>query len=209
MDTTGCPAGLATDRAFYAEGNPFCGTQLSVFYGVTITVCVGRTIACLAKLQHYLKRAGCTVRNKKIVTMMVSIWSTLFYFLGSILIGLNVANAENGWSFSIYSICYLSFIIDFTMMLFKVVRLGKGIIALPRRELLGEVDYLQKFTLVGRSLVVFQIVMALTSSTCLIILSPALPHAEYVLGTIGFATKGAFQISCTIGLFLVSHTAWM
>jgi len=206
MDTTGCPPGLATDRVFLKDTPVgLCNVELALYWGISFTVCALRLIAFLGKVRNYVAVVGFRIRSRRILTVLVSLGSTVSYFLLASLIGVNVVNADNGWSFSLYSIGYFAFIIDFTMMLFKIVRLGRRVIALPKEQLgQTEDDYLAKFTKRGIVLAFLQIVMAIVSSIVLIIMSPIYPDKELVLGTIGFATKGMFQILCSFGIILVS-----
>lgn len=206
MDTTLCPPGMATDRAFLRDvpvGT--CNVSATAFWGIVMSIAVVRTIAFFGKVRNYVAAVGLTFKSRRIFSVLVSLASAVSYIVLGILLGLNVVNADNGWSFSLYSIGYFPFIVDFTMMLFKIVRLGRRIIALPRDQMTNvDTDYLSKFTKKGMVLAFLQIVMACVSSVVLIILSPIMPERELLLGTIGFASKGMFQIFCTLGIVLVS-----
>jgi hypothetical protein len=100
---------------------------------------------------------------------------------------------------------YLGSAVDLTMMFHKLVRLGRRVITLPRTQELGNTEYLTKFTRTGKMLMIMQVGMIILSSVALIILSPILPDQEYLLGTIGFASKGIFQFLVTSGIVLVSR----
>ena len=204
MDPTGCPEGFASDRVFLIVPLEVCGTSLAVFWSVTMLVSTLRFAAFLAKLSHSFKYSNPKSRRRKLFSLAVSALSVFCYYLLAILLALNIANAENGWSFTLYSLGYLPFIIDFTMMLFKIVRLGKGVISLPKRDMMGEVDYLTRFTTIGIFMAGTQMVMAFVSTLTLIFLSPVIPNNNQILGTIGFVSKGVFQMLCTFGIALVS-----
>lgn len=206
MDTTSCPPGMATDRAFLRNvpvGT--CDVNVATFWGIVLSIAIARTIGFLGKVRNYVSTVGFTFKPRRVFSLLVSLSSTVSYHLMAILLGLNIVNAENGWSFTVYSIGYFSFIVDFSMMLFKIVRLGRRVIPLPRNQMTNsETDYLAKFTRTGMVLAFLQIIMACVSSVALIILSPIFPEHELLLGTIGFASKGIFQILCTLGMVLVS-----
>jgi hypothetical protein len=206
MDVTGCPEGFATDKVFIANPVVLCDVNLAVFWSMVMLVCFIRLMAFALKTHSYVKVNGCRFVKRRSISMFVSVWSVLSYFLSSILVGVNVGNAANGWSFAFYSFTYLSFIVDFTMMLFKIVRLGKGVIALPKNQDMGNTDHLSKFTGIMMIIVFLQIALAVVSSITLIILSPIYPEQEYVFGTIGFASKGIFQILCTLVMVMVSFS---
>jgi hypothetical protein len=203
MDITGCPPGFATDRAFLRNQPTLCDVDLNVFWSTTMFICIIRTIAFFLKSHAYLQMNGCKIHYRRIVSVVVSLWSVIAYFLSSILAGLSIANAANGGTFALYSLTYLPFIIDFTMMLFKIVRLGKGVIALPKSQDMGNTDYLSKFTGVMTAMVSLQIALAMVSTIMLIILSPVYPDQDIVFGIIGFASKGSFQILCTFVMVMV------
>jgi hypothetical protein len=92
------------------------------------------------------------------------------------------------------------------MMLIKIVRLGKGVIPLAKQEMaMADAEYLKRFTGGGMALIILQIIMAFVSSVVLIIISPIIPEHDTITGTIGFASKAAFQLLCTVGIVLVSY----
>ena len=210
MDSEGCPDGFASDRVFQKTPAILCATNLTVFWCISLMICLARLIAFLTKLRHYFYAPSLLKsRRRSQFTLLVSLNSVSCYFLLTVLASLNLANAANGWSFALYSITYLSLITDLTMMLFKIVRLGKGVINLPQKEmLLGEVDYLSRFTTIGVLMAMVQILMALVSTVTLIILSPIMPQNDFLLGVIGFSSKAVFQLLCSLGMALVrlSHS---
>ena len=211
MNVTGCLDGFATDVAFQRIAAGTCNVNLRVFWALAMFICFLRLLACCQKFRrtlqyneyHQLKQnkdvALARTRRRSTISLISSSCSTITYFLLGFLIGFNVANVQNGISFSLYSMGYLPFLTDFTMMLLKIVRLGRGAIALPREEL-GEAQYLSQFNRYGSILLFLQSFAAAFSCICLIILSPILPASDALLGKLGFASKGIFQFVCTLGI---------
>ena len=119
----------------------------------------------------------------------------------------DVANADNGWSFSLYSLIFLSFSLSYIIEFLRVVRLGLQIGNIRNVNSKGENELeehqrqqlkaLDGFLLL---VVVLSALSVVVMSIALIILSPVFPEYEVTLAVIGFTSKGFFLVFVTLGI---------
>ena len=199
MDPTGCPPGFYTDRAFQVVPVNICDTPIWLYWFLTLSVSFLRIITFGKKFFDHLKKAQENSVFKPTLSLIFHFFAGISYLIVSICVGLNVANVENGISFSLYSIAYLTFIFNYSNLLIRTVRLGERLIPHDAR-FQDEFRVLRQFSSIGILLFLFQVSAAVVSSIVLIILSPISPNRDQLFGVIGFAGKGVFQILCIFGI---------
>lgn len=203
MDTTGCPESYATDISFEPP-TPYsqCSTYLPTFWGIVSTFAILRFIAFVKQTMNWRAVNKRQSRKGRLpVAPGLSLIFVFFYSLLLLLAGLNIVNVNNGVSFTLYSLAFIPYALTCSLILFRTVRLGAKIIPLSRD--MGLVDRnLHKFGHVGKLLVAFQVFSIVLSSFALIVLSPIFPEQHDLLGKLGFAFKGAFQLTFNLGLIV-------
>jgi hypothetical protein len=196
MDPTGCPPYLATDSIFQRT-SPVCGSSLIAYWVVTMLIAIIRSIGAYHRVKIWLKRRRIVDQRKKRlqtnqilglpIPQVSSVFASIVYYIMFILPGLNIANVYNGIPFSLFSLAFLPAMMDFVLMLLKLVRLGKKIIPLSLQG--DELAHLEKFDSLGMFMLFLQAFSLTGSSLVLIILSPVMPQHDYILGTCGWAFK--------------------
>jgi hypothetical protein len=116
-----------------------------------------------------------------------------------VMIGQNVINFENGWSFSVETLVFLPFTYAYSLGLIRLVSLGEKIIPKSRRPVGEAAAALGKFDNFGKVLLVSQTLGIGIGSLALVILSPTLVEYEFIIATIGWASKSTFMFACIFG----------
>jgi MFS family permease len=132
-------------------------------------------------------------------------WLNSFCIAASVIcLGINVANVNNGISFALYSLGYLTMSSEKIYQLFKTVRLGIRLV--PRRytksnksptsnhNLTISLAQLQQFDIFGQFSLLIQALSVLISCIALMIFSPLYPMRDREIGITGFWTKFSFMI---------------
>ena len=199
MDTTNCSAFWGTDQLFQRTPQGTCNSSLIfvwVFYGV-ITLGI-RFIASTRKWLSHFERKRKNLKTSALgptISLSLSISYTLFL----VLFLTNIINVFNGFSFSLYTVCYLLFAAMYSLSLFRMVRLGAKFVSVSNKEL-GNTSALEKFDKWGLFFIGSAALAATLMSIVLIIVGPIMPDKDELLGQIGWASKGGFQFFITLGL---------
>ena len=191
MDPTNCTAGIVTDRLFMRTPIGTCNSSIvgfEVFFGVVLIL---RFSAAFLRYRRHLQR-----KKRRLLTSPISpILSFLTVFLQALFFSLamrNVITVDNGLSFSVFSLVFLSFGCQYIIELYRLVRLGSriGTFHLNDRQ---SSSALESFDRLGLILVFFSGISVIVITVTLVFLSPSYPQYDILLGTIGFASKGVFQ----------------
>jgi hypothetical protein len=191
MNTTGCPAFLATDEMFQANTEGACDTSL-IGYGVYFGfICFLSFASAIRQTLTYLnlRKQGRKKRRRFPLAIINVFLLFLGIFLMALLGGLNVANFSNGGAAAIYSLAYLPFAWAYTYGLIKIVRLGEKMLPKAHR---GAHGHLGRFDLLGKCLFAFQLLSIISGTVALGVLAPILTQYETTILRIGFGAKCLF-----------------
>jgi hypothetical protein len=172
-----------------------------LYWTCTLTMCAMRLAAFFKKLDNHVRRVQEGGQRKTPIGLATHAYAVIMYFILAITLGTNAANVDNGISFSLYSLGYISFIVNYSVLLVRTVRLGQRLI--PKAFLhRTELNFLSKFNKPGMFLIIIQSIAAFISCIALGVVCPLLPSDDIVLGVVGFSTKGTFQMLCILGIVL-------
>ena len=206
MNSNGCSYPFATDEIFFSSPN-LCDTNLIVYWTVLMTI-VGVRLVLTGQqiLQWQARNKQLGLKNRLPIGVSLSVTQTISFFLLFLLCGLNLLNSQNAGSFAVYILSYLSFSVDFTMLLYKLVKLGKKIIPISTMEIGNNkhVNKLDTFTPLGKILFAIQCGSICVTTLVFLVLFPSFPR-QLAFGYIGWASMGCFQSSCTLGTVYQFH----
>lgn len=211
MDISGCPKGFATDGVFRILPAGTCDVPMSAFIAVAVVLCALRGVALVGHFLNWQRRSrhratsptpSTMARRKQLpIATLISLLLFICYVLLFLLLGLNIANFQNGGALAIYSVGFLPFATLMTFMLLRVLRLG---VSIARFDMLkvseNEILKLKTFGVLGKLLFYLQVLSLGVSSLILIIIGPIIPQHEALLGRIGFGFKASFLASSTVGI---------
>jgi hypothetical protein len=176
MDARFCIPGWATDTTYEKNNIGDCGTSIIAFWIVSMTICIVRLICALKRGRTWNERWKAGLQHGRwplapIVSFLISIlYANMF-----LMIGLNILNAWNGFSFTLLGLAFFLVSLDYIMSLLKLVRLGKKIIPMSVGD---RGNHLNKFNKMGTVLFITQISTMLVGTIIFVIFCPLFPE-EY------------------------------
>jgi hypothetical protein len=191
MDPTDCPAGFATDHVFRVYPGVKCDTDLSIYWGVTMFISV---LKLFHVIMHHREWKMKHRKGNKPVGSIIFAFSFVIHLVQYVLYGLNIANCFNGWSLSLYSMCFSPDAWQITILLRRCVNLGASVTRVKSSTLTeSQVKKLKSFGIIGKILFVSQLISLIISNIVLIVVSPIYPESEQpIVGKVGFAFKCSF-----------------
>jgi len=197
MNRTGCPADLATDGAFQAATVGACDTNIIGFYVYTLLFVAGlKFVSALKQFSNWMSRP--THKRKIPRGPLNSLMFCTVLIILAVLVGENIVNYKNGFSFSLFSVGFMNFVWSYSVGLKRLVSLGEKIIPKSSRGTSAS-SQLANFDGLGKVLFTIQTISAVVSSVVLIVLSPIFTQNELVVSRIGFGSKGVFMAFCIGG----------
>ena len=197
MDYTNCSSLWGTDHLFERTALGTCDSSLLfvwIFYGAMLII---RFVAAAKKWTKHLARKQSGLKTSPLGPILATALAT-GYTIFLILFLTGIINVENGFSFSAYTVCYLFFAAIYSLSLFRMVRLGAKIVSVSKE--LDNSSSLQVLDRYGYFFVAIAVSGLFLMSTVLIFAGPIHPEADLLLGIIGWASKGVFQMCITCGL---------
>lgn len=198
MNRTNCPALFATDQAFQRGTPGACDTSFPGFLVFCLMATFLSLITALKQYSNWKKRGKHQSRIPRGPITQLT-YSLLQAGLLIPLIAVNLANFQNGVSFSLYTINFLPFAYAYTVGLLRLVSLGEKIIPKSRRPVGESAASLAEFDSFGKMMFATQSMSIVVTSAMLIILSPILTDYENVISRIGWGTKSLFLFVCQCG----------
>ena len=196
MNIIGCPPGLATDEALFYENIPLsCDLNIPVFVfiatgtiSIKFIVAIGHTILWIRR--ERLKKNDAAEKRKQEDEMicgkrlpifpLISWFGLVILVLLFVLMGLNIANKDNGLIAFLCGLIWMIFCVASFVYLQKFVSLGSRI-AKPGKWMkdLDKNHNLNRFDNLGRISLALCYIAAITSITCYSIFSLIFP-GKYV-----------------------------
>ena len=223
MNTTGCPAGYATDAAFYPALNT-CDTSLVAFAVVSAVLFVLRAsslvqLVRLAMIRQRRRRVNNAAAAKAAaatatstprrscrfggsIMVNINIVMVVMFLLMFVLVGTNVATAANSAAWSLMSITFLGFAAWNAHSLRLMVRLGARIAPLRSRPMLSQAkaEALQRFDKVLHVLFMAQLIVVTVGSLLLILIGPFMHENLVPFGIAALVMKGLFVVFASVSL---------
>ena len=218
MNRTNCFNSFATDTIFHLPSHSeTCADYLPTFLGVCsliiffrFSTAVSKTHRGMPKLKeiaHYLRAPSANEPpphfrsnfGSSVVILVTSWLSSFIYIFMLVLTGTNVINVFNGGGFLLFCFSYLTFFVDISFTLYKLVRLGENLIPL-RNVSFDSRKELSKFNALLMSLVFIQVTLIFIGTLCFILLIPISPNKYQQLGMLGFASFAAFHFLASFSI---------
>jgi hypothetical protein len=192
MDATNCTNFYATDRTFQRTPIGTCETSLIGIILFTLTMFILRLIPVILMTKYWLKNKK---NNKKFpVSALIGCMFNIILIVAVVLILLNISNVDNGIAFSMFSLQFLTLVVDYIRDVVKVVHMGDRIIGgrgkNRNNQHLYELDSFGKFN------IFIQSISIMASTIILVVLAPVFIEYDELLGSIGFASKAFFTLFC-------------
>jgi hypothetical protein len=139
MDTTFCPAGMATDRVMLYGSDVIafsCDVPIANYVVPFALMSVIRCMVTAFQIKLWLRKGrqakSSSRRQKTRIPALpaLSMLTSFFLILFTILTSLNIANTLNGGSLLIMALFFLPFSLGFPMFIHRVIKLGQKIIPL-------------------------------------------------------------------------------
>jgi hypothetical protein len=197
MNFVNCSQYFGTDHLFEDVPSETCDSPIVAVALINGTIIISKTFASIYKWRRYFQRKEQNLRADLKGPLLAS-FLTLCYILFLIFFLTDTINVTNGLSFALYTVSYLFFAASFTLYLVRMVRLGTRIATVSKD--LEHSPVLEKFDRFGYIFVGCAAVALTVTSVILVIVGPIHPESYVLYGSIGWASKGLFQLFITLAL---------
>jgi hypothetical protein len=173
---------------------PYCSSNILIYWIVNIIMLTIKIILTITRYQRPPK----VKLNPTLTKIRLLNWITknILIALLIICIGTNIANFNNGGSFILYNLQYLSYAFEAFCIWISRVKLGNQFVDVQSGE------KLKQFTRFSTMLFISALLFLIISTIAMVFVSPfqTLPQHKIEWAIVGFSSKAVFQFSLSLGL---------